>query len=221
MIKASSCSRGRTSGTVFGKRGSNATFLRNMAVRNRAISHVRFPAFRRLMALALLSILVSACVSPSPSGEVAQASVLEVQQGTADTGLPLRWGGTITRVQNKQDLTILEIVSRPLLRSGRPRHNDKTDGRFLAEISGFIDPEIIGPGRDVSLVGTVVRVEKGQVGEADYQYPVMSVFNYRFWDELNEPDTYYRGYPYYYPHDRFWYDWPHRRRGRISGKLIY
>ncbi len=199
MIKASCLSGCRTSGIVSGSRRCKAVTL--------TIS-------------AFMALVLSACVSPSPSGEVSIASVQDIQQGNAETGLSLRWGGTIAKVHNKQDLTILEIVSRPLLRSGRPRHNDQTDGRFLAEVSGFLDPQIVSVGRDISVVGTVNRVEKGQVGEADYQYPVMTVFNYRIWEKLNELDPKHI-YPHYRERDRFWHDWPYRRRSRVHGQIIF
>lgn len=165
-------------------------------------------------------LMVSGCVSPSPPGEVAIATVQEVQQGSMESGIPLRWGGTITHVRNKKDITVLEIVSRPLLRSGRPRHNDQTDGRFMAEISGFLDPEIVRAGRDISVIGTITRLENGQVGEAEYQYPVMSVFNYRFWKKASEIDA-NSGYPHYFERDRFWYNWPYRRRNGVHGRVLF
>lgn len=175
---------------------------------------------KALLGLLAVALLASGCVSPSPVGEVANVSVLEMQQGNVDAGLPVRWGGTITAVKNKKDVTVLEIVSRPLQRSGRPKHNDQTDGRFLAEIKGFLDPQIVTAGRDISLVGTISRIEQGQVGEADYQFPVMSVFDYRFWKNASEIDK-NNVYPYYYPHDRYWYDWPHRRRSYIHGEFRF
>lgn len=197
MIQASSSSRGRTSGTVFGKssKGVKAGF-----------------GF-------LLSLMLIGCVSPSPPGDVANVSIAEFQQGNVESGLPIRWGGTVTKVQNKPDVTVLEIVSRPLLRSGRPRHNDQTEGRFLAEINGFLDPEIVAAGRDISVIGTVTRIDTGLVGEAEYQYPVMSVFDYRIWKKPSEIDS-NSGYPHYFDHHRFWDGWPGRRT-RINGQLVF
>lgn len=171
------------------------------------------------LAVAIVSLALVGCVTPAPQGEVVKLSVAQVQDG-AELGVPLRWGGTIASVVNKAETTVVEVVSRPLQRSGRPLHNDKTDGRFLAELQGFVDPEILSPGRDISLVGTVNRIESGQVGEADYQYPYMTVFDYRVWKTLSEIDP-NSGYPNYFIHDRYWLDWPHRRRRGLSGQIIF
>ncbi len=178
--------------------------------------------YRSKTILGLLSIVVFAtgCVSPSPSGEVVNVAVYDIQQGKAETGLPVRWGGTIVGVENKPDVTVLQIVSRPLLRSGRPQHNDKTDGRFLAEIQEFLDPEIITIGRDITLVGTVGQVQQGRVGQADYRFPVLSVFDYRLWKTASEIEK-SNVYPYYYPDDRYWHEWPHRRRSDVWGQIRF
>jgi len=195
MISASKYSRRRTAGNVFG------TFLVNL---------LKWTAMLALVGLA------TACVTPAPPGDVVDVAVGDYKEGTAETGVPVRWGGTIASITNKPDVTIIEIVSRPLLRSGRPRHNDSTDGRFLAEVSGFVDPEIVKQGRDISVIGTVNRMQNGKVGEADYEYPVISVFKYQFWKEITEPSRPY-GYPPYMMDDRYWHDWPYRRRALIHG----
>jgi len=160
------------------------------------------------------------CVSPAQAGESSAISVVDVQPATTEKGQPVRWGGTIAKIHNKADTTVLEIVSRPLLRSGRPRHNDVTDGRFMAEITGFLDPEIVRPGRDISVIGSIDRLEDGLVGEAEYSYPVMSVFDYHFWKEQGKTDPAVV-HPYYLFSDRYWRNWPHRRRSGVHGRLIF
>lgn len=175
----------------------------------------------KTLSLAVIVVCTSiSCVSPLPAGESAVMSVMEVQQGKAEKGLPVRWGGTIVQVHNKSDMTVLEIVSRPLLRSGRPRHNDVTDGRFMAEISGFLDPEIVAPGRDISVIGTIERLDDGSVGETPYRYPVMTVFDYQFWKKLSEIDPRSSDSHYFFS-DGYWRDWPHGRRSGFYGRLIF
>lgn len=172
-----------------------------------------------LVGAGFVSLTLVSCTTPAPPGEVAGFSVSEVQGG-AEKGVPLRWGGTIANVVNKAETTVLEIVSRPLQRSGRPLHNDVTEGRFLAEFKGFLDPEIVSPGRDITVLGTVGRLEMGQVGEADYEYPFMSVFDYRFWKKASEIDN-NSGYPHYFADDPYWLNWPHRRRWGVGGQLVF
>ncbi len=199
MIKASTKGRCQTTGNEFG----------GLAEKKAVLLFAVFAAFTTV-----------SCVSPLPAGESVGVSVTEAQTGQAEKGLPVRWGGTIARIHNKADLTVLEIVSRPLLRSGRPKHNDTTDGRFMAEISGFLDPEIVSPGRDISVIGTLDRIQTGQVGEADYKYPVLSVFDYQFWKKQSEIDP-YSNYPNYLFSDRYWREWPHRRRSGVNGLIVF
>lgn len=172
-----------------------------------------------VVAMSVACVTIS-CISPAPAGESVDFSVAEVQLGEVGQGQPVRWGGTITKIHNKAGVTVLEIVSRPLLRSGRPRHNDVTDGRFLAEISSFLDPEIVSPGRDISVIGTITRIDDGLIGEAEYRYPVMSVFDYRFWKEKSDAEL--NGLdPYYLYSDKYWRNWPHRGRANIHGQIIF
>ena len=199
MVKALSCSHCRKPGIGFG---------------------VRFRAGTASVLALLGTVFLSACVSPSPPGEVVAITVADIQQGTGEMGAPVRWGGTIANVRNKPQTTVLEVVSRPLLNTGRPKHNDRTHGRFLAEISGFLDPAIVDKGRDISFIGTVVRTEDGQVGEAGYNYPVLSVFDYRVWKKQSEiKDNGH--YPHYFMFDRHWHDWPYRRRTGIHGNIVF
>ncbi|MFK8083963.1 MAG: Slp family lipoprotein [Granulosicoccus sp.] len=127
----------------------------------------------------------------------------------------VRWGGTIARVQNLPDqITSLEIVSRPLSRAGRPRHIDKTSGRFIALVTDFLDPEIYRAGRDITVVGTLTGRQTGKVGESDYVFPVVNSTRYFFWkkEAVTKPHQllHWHGYPRHY-HDPFWSPWPHRR----------
>ncbi len=182
---------------------------------------------RYLAVVACLSVSVSGCVTPLPAGEVTGIAVSEIQAGTSELGQPVRWGGTVVNVQNKQDITVIEVVSRPLLASGRPARNDKTQGRFLAEVSGFLDPEILVEGRDITLTGVVKQLQDGTVGEANYSYPVLSVFKYHFWQQLTEKTANW-GYPL-----RPWLDhpgsksygryWPYHHRSSlvITGGILF
>lgn len=196
----------------------NASTVRRCSITGRVCRGLT----KKVMAWVLLLIatsMLSSCATPLPAGESAVISVSQVQQGKVEKGLPVRWGGTIAEIHNEADVTVLEIVSRPLLRSGRPLRNDQTDGRFKAEISGFLDPEVVSPGRDISVIGTIDRVENGKVGEAEYRYPVMAVFDYQFWKKQSEAAE--TRHPNYLFSDDYWRDWPHRRRYGISGRVIF
>jgi outer membrane lipoprotein len=154
----------------------------------------------------LCVVLVTGCATPLPKGQVSDISIPELQSGQAETGLAVRWGGSIVSVLNKPDVTVLEIVSRPLWKTGRPILSDESDGRFVAEIAGFVDPELLPDGTDISLVGTVQEVRPGLIGEATYPFPVMAVFQYKLW----KPRKGFTSDDFAHKHffDRYWNDWP-------------
>ncbi len=177
------------------------------------------------------SLLASACAisQPAPTAGDQSVSNITVVQARQDERLAflegdvpeaapvasslVRWGGTITQVFNRADgTTLVEIVSRPLYSGGRPIHDDRSDGRFQAEIKEFLDPQIVVAGRDMTVVGTLSGRRMGTIGEAEYAFPVVSVQNYRYWKEavVMPPNyfPYWTQYPSFGRTDPLWRDWP-------------
>ncbi len=153
----------------------------------------------------------------SEDSDVQSASAQSAGKFTAK---PLvRWGGTIASINNQSaGKTRLEVVSRPLYGGGRPIHDDRSDGRFVAIVNAFLDPEIVKVGRDITVLGNVQRLESGTVGESAYVYPVVVVESYRYWKKRVAARL--RHFPHWntYPYrryDPFWDNWPrHRSRRR-------
>lgn len=190
----------------------------------------------KLTSISLVAVWLSSCASvqPAPSSpEVVISSVAPNDARVADAaGTVVRWGGTIASINNTEDgKSVLEIVSRPLYSGGRPIHNDQSAGRFIAETSQFLDPEIVKVGRDMTLVGTVDGIREGKVGEANYRFPVVAIDTYRYWKQQTTLPT-RRNYPLYgYGYSRYGYDpywgyrpyshYPHSRRYRsgVSGSI--
>jgi len=176
----------------------------------------------RMLALASIGLVagwLSGCASakplPSSPDSIVSAVLPSDAQSSDTTGSLVRWGGTIASIENTADgLSVLEIVSRPLYGGGRPIHNDRSAGRFIAETADFLDPEIVKIGRDMTLVGTVSEVRDGKIGDADYRFPVVSIDTYRYWKPQPRLPAYRRhhlfGYGPYSRHHSFWDDWPHR-----------
>ena len=195
---------------------------------------------------AALALLGAGCaaVQPPASAPVADLDVADVQRDPPGAPETVRWGGTVTRVENLDaDTTVLEVVARPLGAGGRPRHVDRSPGRFLAEIDGFLDPEIVREGRDVTVTGTVAELREGRIGRADYRFPVVEVEAWRYWKPAAVargpygpyPPVYgpygpVYGVPYGYAYDpfdfryRFWRDFYHdplfpHRHGHPGGRV--
>lgn len=186
----------------------------------------------------LIGVLMNACVisQPSPPAGEAEVSPTSVSQAIGDEQLPelgsltgdrtpsegalVRWGGSIASVMNQSDgSTLLEIVSRPLYSGGRPIHDDRSEGRFLAVLDGFLDPEIVTAGRDVTVLGKLAGRKPGKIGESDYVFPVVYIQDYRIWKPVvtlpPRHFPYWTHYPPFGHADPFRRDWPFGTRPRL------
>lgn len=151
--------------------------------------------------------MLGGCVTAYPrADEVASLGVDAARTGQ-HAGETVRWGGTIVDVRNTDSGTRLQILSRPLRANGRPVRDDRSDGRFIAQVAAFLDPEIYKPGRDISVTGTIGPVESGSVGEASYTFATLDVDKYQYWKP--EPPV-VKLPPGYYPNPIFLppSDWP-------------
>lgn len=92
------------------------------------------------------------------------------------------WGGVIVRGENLPNLTRLEVVSYPL-RSQEPQTGRMTNGRFLLEVPGFLDPVDHRTGRRITARGVVERTEAGRIGEVDYVFPVLVADEVHLWPD--------------------------------------
>lgn len=170
-----------------------------------------------IMLSLLVSLLLGACSSSIPSQirdmpqdapELAQAQ----QHSDELNGQTVRWGGSIQRIENRQDHSRLEIIAFPLGSDGRPLDTDQTQGRFIADISHFLEPEVYTEGRQITVYGRLQSTERHAIGEFSYLYPVVSVEHYYLWPIkriIDHSDDWRYDpwpYPYYYP-GYPWYPW--------------
>lgn len=154
--------------------------------------------------LLLAILMLSSCVSTlpeairkAPEGNVAVSTVQ--QEPTRYRGAAVRWGGNVVGIVNRQDSTVVEVVARPLERSGRPLERRNSNGRFLAEIDGFIDPKDLPADKLITVSGVVAETRRQKVGEFLYSYPVIEVSSYHAW--APRPDVPRYHYP---PHHPYW-----------------
>ena len=148
--------------------------------------------------LAIATLMLAGCATaPRPlQGEFSAASPADaVAPGTI-----VRWGGEVVTVEPKPDVTCLQILSRELSTSGRPRQNDRSAGRFVACRQGFYDPAVFEPGREVTVTGEVSGTESRRIGEYEYPLPRVDAEVIYLWPE--RPD--YVAYPAFGP-SPFWY----------------
>ena len=93
------------------------------------------------------------------------------------------WGGSVIGIDNRAEETWIEIIERPLHRSGIPVVRDKSAGRFLAVVPGFLDPLEYSNGRSITINGIVSGSETRKIAEADYNYPIVAVVDHQLWSE--------------------------------------
>ncbi|MET0814551.1 MAG: Slp family lipoprotein [Pseudoxanthomonas sp.] len=90
-----------------------------------------------------------------------------------NAGNTVRWGGTIVETQPGPQQTCFQVLSRQLDSTGRPDRGsaEVSDGRFLACRSGFYDPAVFSPGREVTFVGQTAPAQPVKIGEFSYNVP--------------------------------------------------
>lgn len=165
------------------------------------------------IALTILTlVLLAGCASKvpkvigtPPAGNIRVDEVQQHQQQFSNSRV--RWGGEIISVENLADETHIEILSRQLTDKGKPKDDQRSIGRFIARIEGYLEPEEYPKNRQITVTGTLLEVVKKPVGDYPYPYPVVEVEAYYLWPEEK---VYHR--PYYYDpfYDPFYF--PYWRR---------
>lgn len=159
----------------------------------------------RSLSLGLLLVLgLVGCATSGPIDELSTLRVSEVPDAGVN-GETVRWGGTIAIIENTEDGSIVEIVSRPLSAWGRPQRNDQTDGRFIAHLDQVLDLDEVKKGMDVTLVGELTSIEAGTVGDRPYEFPVLTVSKLKVW----RPEKQSVPHAYGYWQDPFVKELPH------------
>lgn len=105
-------------------------------------------------------------------------------------GVPVRWGGTIVSLKNRENDTLIEILGKALGSDGEPVAADDSLGRFMVRVEGFLDPAIYRPGRNVTVYGSLEKPIEGTLGERPYTFPVVRAQTPYLWPD--EPDYYRR-----------------------------
>ena len=140
------------------------------------------PLFRTLSLLTAM-LLLAGC--QSSGGTLPPGPVPAQLSATADPsvkGQRLTWGGSVIRVKNLRDRTLVEIMAYPLDSEGRPRTGQPSQGRFIADYQGFLEPAEYPVGRLVTVTGPMLGYLDGKVGEADYRYPALQADEIRGWE---------------------------------------
>lgn len=142
----------------------------------------------RALAFALpLALLAGCATAPRPlRGEFAPMQPGQAS-ATDASGQAVRWGGSIVETTPSADQTCFEILGRELGDSARPRlQRDLSAGRFIACRTGFYDPAIFAPEREVTITGRIVGYETRRIGEYDYRYPRVAAEVIYLWPQRED-----------------------------------
>jgi outer membrane lipoprotein len=140
-----------------------------------------------LIRLALpVALLVLAACAPAPIYKTTGNAVLATPAQVAQTpehysGNEVVWGGRIVHVSNFQDHSEIELLAYPLDSSQRPRANDSGNGRFIAVLRGYVEPLDYPAGALMTVDGKLNGTRAGQVGQADYLFPLVDVAQSHVW----------------------------------------
>jgi outer membrane lipoprotein len=139
-----------------------------------------------------LTTALAACAS-APSQLQGQYAPVDPEQAVAreSVGDTVRWGGRIVEVHTEKLYSCFEIVGAPLDSSGRPRRVDRSSGRFIACRSGFYEPQVFAPGRELTISGRIEGYETRKIGDYDYRYARVAADVVYLWPERRERDWYY------------------------------
>jgi outer membrane lipoprotein len=97
------------------------------------------------------------------------------------TGKSVQWGGVILSNTNLKDSTQVEVLAYTLDANARPLSDSNPLGRFIFEQTGYLEPATYAEGRQITVVGTVTGTRPGQVGESDYNYPIITTRQLYLW----------------------------------------
>ena len=153
--------------------------------------------------LGLMLLLLGGCASQIPAViKLPPKPDIGLDQVKRDIGpyqdQYVRWGGEIISVENREDTTLVEILANPLKSYGRPNPDNAYQGRFIARVAGFLDPEHYKKGRQFTVYGKVENIINSQIDQHPYNYPLVNAGAYYLWPEYRYHRYAYPPYPYPY-----------------------
>lgn len=147
---------------------------------------MRYPI---LLSSFLVLSMLAGCASAPKVAENAERGITPSQAASDEAstaGKTLQWGGVIVETSNLNEATELQILAYPLKSNGRPDVSASPSGRFIASRSGYLESVDYSKGRQVTATGRLLERREGQVGEADYTFPVLQADELVLWPEQSE-----------------------------------
>lgn len=128
--------------------------------------------------------LVSCATAPelNTAGATQDISPSEAVAGfKAYQGQRVIWGGVIIQNQSLAKGTRLEVLAYPLSGSLEPKTYSQSLSRFIIQADSFLEPVDYSRGRQITVVGRIMKTATGSVGSAEYTYPVLQLGQIYLW----------------------------------------
>jgi outer membrane lipoprotein len=154
--------------------------------RNGADKEILGQVFRAGLFFAVFSLLLQACFSPisrelrKEARKDANFPVVLRNPGAYE-GASVIWGGIVIWAQARDGTGEITVLETPLQYPGIPASAGESRGRFLARISGVLDPAIYDRGTPITVGGRITGVERRPLGQIQYAYPVLDVKEVHVW----------------------------------------
>lgn len=133
------------------------------------------------------AVVVSGCVTPPLNTETVSAQLTpeQVLANPDNAKGTVIWGGVIVSSVNLVDRTQFEVLAYPLDNQQRPATTRKSLGRFLLQSPGYLETKNYAPGRELTIIGTLQGVTPGEIGQASYDYPTVTMGDVHLWHPDN------------------------------------
>ncbi|QSR88429.1 Slp family lipoprotein [Methylacidiphilum caldifontis] len=92
-------------------------------------------------------------------------------------------GGTVAALNKKGQKTLMEVIELPLDDNGRPQIDYPSGGKFIAEVSQQIDPDLFTIGTPLTMIGNVMGKAPGLLPEGGILLPLIRVKRIMPWKE--------------------------------------
>lgn len=140
--------------------------------------------------IATVLLLAGCATQPKPLQGAFQALTPHDAVAGDHAGAMVRWGGRIIRTEPLPDRTCFEVISTRLNANGRPYWaNDDTSGRFIACRTGFYDPALFQPNREVTFTGRIEGYEERKVEAYAYKFPRVAADVVYLWPQRERVDV--------------------------------
>ncbi len=134
----------------------------------------------------LVAAILQGCTYAISSDMVAQTDktiTFEMVLADPDSfkGKVVILGGTIAETVNTKEGTMIEVEEKPLDYWGKPKRTSAIGGRFLVFSSGYLNPMVYAPGRQLTTAAEIAGTRSKALGGLEYSYPVVLAREIKLW----------------------------------------